>query len=74
MGDAQGWPTCPSEHPKDVSPEPEYIPPGDAQVWPAYPGKKPKDVPAEPLMIPLGDAADNIVQRDRILLNSHQSI
>ena len=25
MGDAQRWPACPSEDPKDVSPEPEYI-------------------------------------------------
>ena len=64
MGDAQGWPACPSEDPKDVSPEPEYIPPGDAQGWPACPEEKPKDVPAEPLMIPLGDAAGKIVQRD----------
>ena len=32
MGDAQSWPACPSEDPKDVPPEPENSPPSDARM------------------------------------------
>ena len=39
MGNAQGWPMCRSEDPKDVPPEPENTPPGDAQGWPPCPGR-----------------------------------
>ena len=72
MGDAQGWPACPSEDPKDVPPEPENTPPGDAQGWTTCPGEEPKDVPVEPLIIPPGDARVGPGAREKFMLRTSQ--